>query len=138
MGRILAIDYGAQRTGLAMTDELRLSINPLPTASSDNLLERINELMETFFIDSIVLGVSYHPDGVLTRNAQEAVALGEKIKKKWPVVRIHLVDEAFSSLEARQTMRQMGIRKKHRSKKEMVDQMSAVILLRDFLNQSEL
>lgn len=133
MGRIVAIDYGMKRCGMAMTDVLRLSINPLPTVIQDQLMTTIDQILAQEEIDIIVFGESRHKDGNLTavgRKVQEIIA---RLIKKYPHIHFDLIDESYSSQQALSTLIESGVKKKKRRDKGTIDQMSAVIILKNYL-----
>ena len=133
MNRILAIDYGGKRCGMAWTDPLRISINPLDTVSTlefDNVLLRYLTSGE---VSDVVFGLPKHADGNLTKIGSKVIEMVDKLKSKFQAVNFHYIDEAFTSQRASQLMVSLGTKKKKRRQKETVDQMSAVLILRDFL-----
>jgi len=133
MTRILAIDYGGKRCGLAWTDPLRISINPLDTVQTHEFESRLVGLIKSGELSDVVFGLSQHTDGNLTRTGIKVNKVIEDFRKRFPSIAFHTVDEAFTSQRASQLMVDLGTKKKKRRQKESVDQMSAVLILRDFL-----
>ena len=135
MARILGIDYGKKRTGMAWTDELQISINPLPTQNTEVFQTCICELMDTGQISDVVFGLPSHSDGTITNVGNDVLKLIQKLQNKYQKISFHTIDEAFSSQRARQMMLHLGTKKKSREKKENVDRMSAVLILKDFIDR---
>ena len=134
MNRILAIDYGAKRVGLAWTDGLRISINPLDTVRTELFDERLDELLLSDEITQVVFGLPKHKDGNLTRVGEDVLGKIAKFEKKFTNISFTTIDESFTSQRARQMMVHLGTKKKQRERKENIDQMSAVIILKDFID----
>lgn len=134
MARILAIDYGGKRTGMAWTDEFQISINPLNTVETGQLEGTIADLVSTDQVSDIVIGLPTHSDGQLTKIGLKVVDLKKKLENKYTEIKIHTIDEAFTSQRARQMMVHLGTKKKQRRVKENVDKMSAVLILKDFID----
>ena len=135
MGRILAIDYGGVRTGMARTDELQISINPLPTVATSRFNETITEILKADEYSDVVFGFPVHKDGTPTKIGSEVMKLKSKYERLFPSLKFHLIDESFSSVRAKEMMLFLGTKKKQRRQKQKVDQMSAVLILKDFLNK---
>ncbi len=132
--RILAVDYGLKRTGLAWTDPLRIAITPLDTIPTENFDDRLKELIETNELGEIVFGLPTHKDGNLTQVGQKVVKLVKVLETNFVDIKFHLVDESYTSIRASRLLVDLGVKKKKRRKKGTVDQMSAVLILKDFLN----
>lgn len=135
MGRIIAIDYGAKRCGMAWTDPLQISINPLETIGPDHLEVKLESLISTGEVSDVVFGLPSHADGNLTKVGVKVKKLKTRLQKQYPNQDWHFIDEAYSSQRAKHLMVSLGTRKKKRRQKESVDQMSAVIILKDFLDR---
>lgn len=134
MGRILAIDYGRKRTGLAVTDILRIVPNGLTTIASHTLIQYLDDYMKREDVDIIVVG---HPKQM---NNQESESwkyikpMLDKLKQKFPTKEIVLYDERFTSKLAQKAILDMGIKKQRRqSDKSLIDEISATIILRDYM-----
>jgi putative Holliday junction resolvase len=134
LGRILAIDYGMKRVGMAWTDMLRLSINPLPTIAMSDFDTILKEKLSIGEVNEVVFGLPSHKDGTLTSVGEIVVKKTNLLQKKYPNLIVAMIDESFSSVEARQMLILSGVKKKKRQEKGTVDQMSAVLILRDYLN----
>jgi len=100
MGRIIAIDYGGKRCGLAWTDPLQFSTNPLDTVSTDILEDRIHELTQIDTVSDIVIGLPTHADGTLTKIGGKVKELKASLLSRYTDIEIHLVDESFTSKRA--------------------------------------
>jgi len=133
MKRVLAIDFGEKRIGMALTDELQISLNPLPTVDRGDFHEKLEKLIESWEISDIVFGISHHADGVLTKVGKIVTDKIRTLEKKYSEIHFHTIDEAYSSQRARKLMIEIGSKRKHRETKGKIDQMSAIIILKDFL-----
>lgn len=133
MSKILAIDFGLKRTGLAITDSLQILASPLETVPSDLLMNRISELVEKESIKEIVLGFPTALDGTPTHITSNVLLLKEALLKSFSQLTIHLQNEQFSSKRAQEAI-YFGGKKKHLKSKELIDKVSAAIILQDFLS----
>jgi putative Holliday junction resolvase len=133
MARILALDYGAKRTGIAVTDELQIIASGLCTVETPKLLDYLKDYCSKNKVESIVLGYPTRMDGSETHNTKPVEELAEKLKSIFPACIIHFEDERFTSKMAKESMLQMGMKKKDRQKKELVDEISAVLILQAFM-----
>jgi putative Holliday junction resolvase len=133
MGRIIAIDYGKKRTGLAVSDPMKIIAGGLTTLSSKEVIPFITEYMKKEEVDLILLGeprqMNYEP----SENMQRVEIFKEKLIRAIPSVSVKMVDERFTSVLAHQAMREGGLKKKDRQNKELVDELSAVILLQSYI-----
>jgi putative Holliday junction resolvase len=133
MGRIMAIDYGTKRTGIAVTDPLRIIATALNTVETATVFTFLMGYFEKEPVDEIVLGM---PRTLRNEDSQTAPAVrvfAEELKKKFPDKPIHLVDERFTSSIAKQTMIDGGMKKKDRRDKSNVDKISAVLILQTWM-----
>ena len=133
MARILAIDYGAKRTGLAWTDPLQLIATGIGGIDTHLLEGRLKELMQQEDIETIVLGYPTRMDGTDTHVTESVRNLYKWIKEQFPLCSLHLQDERFTSKMAQDAMLTAGLKKKKRRDKYLLDEMSAVLILQDFL-----
>ncbi len=136
MGRILAIDYGLKRTGLAVTDPLKIIATPLETVETQKLLEKLANYMATESVERIVIGMPAKLDGSDTHATQPVLGFIEILKKKFPSMPISVEDERFTSKMAMQAMIQGGMKKSDRRVKGNVDKISAVLILQSFMSRS--
>jgi putative Holliday junction resolvase len=135
MGRILAVDYGKKRTGLAVTDPLRLIATPLETVPSETLLTFLKTYLQKESVDEFVVGM---PKTLRNEDSEIAplvrVFVGE-LEKTFPEKPVTLVDERFTSSMAMDAMIAGGMKKKDRRVKGNVDKISATIILQSFLDR---
>jgi putative holliday junction resolvase len=133
MGRILAVDYGLKRTGLAVTDPLRIIATALDTVPTIDLLKYLTTYLQKESVDEFVVGM---PKTLMNQDSEIAPqvrAFIEVLKKTFPDKPIHLADERFTSRMAMRTMIDGGMKKKDRQVKGNVDKISATIILQSFL-----
>jgi len=134
MPRILCIDYGKKRTGIAITDPLKIIATALTTIETSSL---INFLKKYFFeeeVELVLIGEPKNLDDSDTHATPLVKQFIQKFKKEFPLMKIETVDERYSSKMAVQSMIDMGMKKKDRQKKENVDQIAAAIMLQEYLN----
>ncbi|TDL99324.1 MAG: Holliday junction resolvase RuvX [Flavobacteriaceae bacterium] len=135
MKRALAIDYGAKRTGVAITDPERIIASGLTTLETSELNSYLDKLFLEEQIDTLVVGLPKDLDNQNNKIEQKIVQFTQGFQKKHPEVQIIRVDERFTSKMAFQTMIDAGIGKKARKNKALVDQISATLILQSFLEQ---
>jgi putative Holliday junction resolvase len=133
MGRVLAIDYGVKRTGLAVTDPLRIIATALETVSSADLLTFIKTYCAKETVDEFVIGMPKTLKNEDSENAARVRVFIVELKKMFPDKRVHEVDERFTSSMAQRAMIDGGMKKKDRQVKGNVDKISATIILQSFL-----
>lgn len=133
MGRILAIDYGAKRCGLAVTDELRLSVNPQPWVAPEDLLDFLKAYAKTELLDIVVLTESRRLDGSANAIQKRIDGFAERLREALPLVEVAYQNEAGSSKEATQHLIRAGVGRKRRSAKGALDSVSAGIILERYL-----
>lgn len=138
MARILAIDYGQKRTGLAATDNLQMIANGITTVETKNLEKWIVDYMSKEDVCTIVVGKPTQMNGEASENMCRIEPFFNRLKKLFPNKEIVYYDERFTSVLAHQTMLSSGISKKARQKKGLVDQISATIILQDFMTSKGL
>jgi len=136
MGRIIAIDYGGKRTGIAVTDPLQIIATGLPTVQTKNLFEFLQNYISKEEVDKIIIGESKHLDNTKTEIAKHIDIFAKKLNKLFPNIPIHWMDERFTSKMAKQSMIMSGMKKKKRQQKELVDEISATIILQSFMNSN--
>jgi len=133
MGRVLAIDYGTKRTGIAVTDPLRIIATPLETVATAGLLAFLVDYAKKETVDEFVVGM---PKTLLNEDSAIAPLVRkfvETLKKTFPDKPVHLADERFTSSMAMRAMIDGGMKKKDRQQKGNVDKISATIILQSFL-----
>lgn len=136
MGRILAIDFGLKRTGLAITDSANIIASPLETVESVNLMVRLKELVTKNNVSVIVLGEPKNLDGSATHVTSNVHLLKQAIENEVENVQVVLYDERFTSAMALQSMIAAGSTKKQRQEKGAIDRVSAAIILQSYLDNS--
>ncbi|MCB0397145.1 MAG: Holliday junction resolvase RuvX [Flavobacteriales bacterium] len=133
MSRIIAIDYGTKRTGLAVTDPMKMIANPLDTIPSAQLVAYLKKYMETEEIERFVIGMPKRLDGSDTHGTQAVAQCVNLLQKSFPDIPRSLVDERFTSKMATASILAAGAKKSVRQDKSLVDKVSAVIILQSFL-----
>jgi putative holliday junction resolvase len=133
MSRIVAIDYGTKRTGLAVTDPLRIFATGLETVPSETVLAYLKKYDEREGIESFVVGMPKTLNNEASENAKFVTVFVELLKKQFPDKNIFLIDERFTSSMALDTMIRGGMSKKNRKIKANVDRISATIMLQSYL-----
>lgn len=133
MGRILAIDYGKKRTGLAVTDPLQIIATGLTTIPSQTLIPYLKKYFETEQVELVLIGEPKNLDGSDTDATALVAECVRILKKNFPAMPLKQVDERFTSKMAFQTMIDSGLKKKDRQNKALVDEISATIILQEYL-----
>lgn len=133
MGRILAIDYGTKRTGLAVTDPLKIIAGPLAAVHTSELLPFLNDYLKKESVELIVVGEPVPDEGAESKVEKEIVGFLRKFAVAHPNIPIHREDERFTTHEALQTIRQAGAGKKLKKDKSLADTVSAVIILQQYM-----
>ncbi len=133
MSRILAIDYGKKRTGVAVTDVLQLIANGLTTIPTFGLLDFIVEYVNREPVERIVVGHPKQMNNEDSENMCRIVPFVNRLRKILPDVPVELVDERFTSVLAHRTLLEGGLKKKVRQDKALVDEISATIILQSYL-----
>lgn len=137
MARILSIDYGKKRTGLAVTDPLQIIAGGLATVSTSELFDWLKAYLEKEPVERIVIGEPRQPNGQPSENLQRVQQFVNRWRKAFPHVPIEFYDERFTSVLAHQAMLDGGLRKKARQDKALVDEISATIILEDYLRSKK-
>lgn len=136
MGRILSIDLGTKRTGLAVTDVLKLIANPLDTIPTQQLEMFLKNYLSKEQVETIVIGLPRKLDSSDNEMTPKVMALKSRLEKIFPGLKLALVDERFTSKMALHSMIEMGSKKKDRREKEgNLDKISATIILQSYLQQ---
>lgn len=133
MARILAIDYGKKRTGLAVTDTLQIVPGALDTLDTKDLMRFLEEYVRREEVERIIIGEPVQPSGQPSENLQRVRQFEARWRKAHPEIPIEGYDERFTSVMAHRTMLDAGLRKKARQDKALVDKISATIILQDYL-----
>jgi len=138
MGRILAIDLGKKRTGLAVTDPLKLIASPLDYVATSELTGFLKTYLEKEQVDTIVVGMPRKQDNTDSEMTAPARELAKKLATLFPEVNILTHDERFTSKMALHSMLESGMKKKDRRVKGNVDKISAAIILQSFLETKKI
>lgn len=134
MGRVLAIDYGMIRTGLAVSDIQRIIASPLQTVDTKNLFAFLDEYLKREEVDEFVVGLAKQMDNTPSESSVYIEPFVQELSLRYPQKKINRIDERFTSKIATQSILSAGANKKQRRDKRLVDLVSAVIILQDFLN----
>jgi putative Holliday junction resolvase len=133
MARILAIDYGGKRTGIAVTDPLQIIATGLTTIHSAELIPFLKKYFITEQVELIIIGLPVNWDESDTHGTPLVKAAIKKLQKEFPAMPIKTVDERYTSKMAKDAMLQMGLKKKDRRDKKLVDEIAATIMLQEYL-----
>jgi len=133
MGRILAIDYGTKRTGLAVTDPMQIIASGLTTVDTKELIEYLKTYITTEDVEKFVVGEPKQMDNTASESEVHIQKFLEKLQKAIPHIPVVRVDERFTSKMAFQTMIDSGLKKKQRQNKALVDEISATLILQSYL-----
>jgi putative Holliday junction resolvase len=133
VARILSIDYGKKRTGLAVTDPLQLIAGGLATVSTSELFDYLQAYVAREEVERIVIGEPRQPNGQPSENLQRVQQFVNRWRKAVPQIPIEFYDERFTSVLAHQAMIDGGLKKKARQDKALVDEISATIILQDYM-----
>ena len=133
MSRILAIDYGKKRTGVAVTDILQMIANGLTTVPTPELMDFILKYVEKEPVERIIVGHPKQMNNEDSENMKRITPFVNQLRKKLPNIPVELVDERFTSVLAHQAMLDGGLKKKARQNKALVDEISATIILQSYL-----
>ena len=122
--------------GMAWTDQLRIAITPLPTVDTKSFPDDLKQKLDSGDVGIVVFGYPTHSDGQPTRMAKSIDLMCDKLRKTYPHIEVAIIDEAFSSKDARTHLISLGKKKKFRERKGHIDQASAVLMLKEFLDQN--
>lgn len=133
MGRILAIDYGNKRTGLAVTDTLQLIAGGLSTVPTHQLMEYLTAYLGREPVDCIVVGLPKQANNEPSQSMAQITPFVNRLKKLFPATRVEFWDERFTSVLAHRAMLDAGLKKSARQNKALVDEISATIILQSYM-----
>lgn len=133
MARILSIDYGKKRTGLAVTDPLQIIAGGLVTVATSGLFEFLRDYVAKEPVERIVIGEPKQSDGTPSENMQRVVQFVNRWRKAFPDILVDFYDERFTSVLAHRAMLEGGLHRKKRQDKALVDEISATIILQSYL-----
>ena len=134
MAKAVGIDYGTKRVGISISDSSQIIATALCTVENKFFFSFLKDLTEKEDIDTIVIGESKNLDNTETDSSKQIYQFIEKIKNKFPKVLIKTIDERFTSKIAFQSIIDSGIKKKKRQNKSLIDEVSATIILQDYLS----
>ena len=135
MARIMAIDYGGKRTGIAVTDPLQIIASGLTTVDTKDLFSFLKEYFSKEQVELVIVGEPKNWDETDTHATPLVQKFIGKFKKDFPAIPLKTVDERYTSKMARQAMLDMGMKKKQRRDKKLVDEIAATILLQEYMER---
>ena len=135
--RILAIDYGLKRTGIAVTDEMQMIASGLTTIASETALNFLKDYFAKEKVEKVLIGEPKQMNGLPSESAPLIEAFVVKFIAQFPDMQLERVDERFTSKMAFQTMIDSGLKKKQRQDKGLIDEISATIMLQDYLSRKK-
>jgi putative Holliday junction resolvase len=133
MGRLIAIDHGEKRCGIAETDDLKIIASPLTTVPTPEIWTFLQQYLTKYKVDGIVVGEAKYLNGEASTTTLQQAAFVNELQKKFPHFPVHRVDEMFTSSLASKAILASGASKKKRADKALVDAVSAAIILQQFL-----
>ena len=136
--RILAIDYGEKRTGIAVTDQMQIIASGLTTIPSGTALNFLKDYFAKEKVEAVLIGEPKQMNGEPSQSADAINAFTQKFTEQFPDMKVVRVDERFTSKMAFQTMISSGLKKKQRQNKGLIDEISATIMLQDYLSRKNI
>ena len=134
MGKALGIDFGTKRTGIAITDAMQIIATGLSTVPTNSLDAFITDIVVKEKIECFVVGDPKNLDGSATDSTGHVNGFVKRLKQKFPTIPVHQIDERFTSKIAKQSILASGVKKKGRQNKALVDEVSATIILQNYLD----
>lgn len=138
MGRLMAIDYGLKRVGIAVSDNMQVIATPLNTVSTVDIFPYLKDYMSRETIDAIVVGDPKQLDNTPSESAKAVHLFVDELGDKFPDIDIYMIDERFTSKIASQTIAKSGKTKKKRQEKGLIDTVAAVLILQDFMKMKQI
>lgn len=138
MGRVLAIDYGQKRVGLAVTDPLQIIANSLDTVHVKDIWDYLSNYLRAEKVEKILVGYPMQMNNQPSQAVKFVNPFVKKLVQTYPEIPVELVDERFTSKMAQQTVIEAGLKKKDRQNKELIDKISATIILQSYLQRKNL
>ncbi|MDR1707324.1 Holliday junction resolvase RuvX [Dysgonomonas sp.] len=138
MGRFLALDYGTKRTGIAVSDTLKIIANGLTTVPTHTLLEFLKSYLAKEDVECIIVGLPKQMNNEYSDNMKHIRPFVKKLQATYPNIRIEYYDERFTSALAHKTIIDAGLKKTNRQNKALVDEISATIILQDYMESLRL
>ncbi len=136
MAQSMALDFGIKRTGIAVTDDMKMIASGLKTVETKDLMAFMKHYFNQHKVDEIVIGQPKHVDGTLMTLERNILFFIEDFKTLFPDIKVHRIDERFTSKMASQHISKSSLKKKSKQQKGLIDEISATLLLQDFLNQN--
>ena len=133
MSRLLAIDYGKKRTGIAVSDPLQLIANGLTTVDTAGIFDFLQSYFEKENVEKVIIGLPRQMNYEASENLPEIERLADQLRKSYPHLDVVCFDERFTSKMAQQTMIDGGLKKKERRNKALIDEISATIILQGYM-----
>ena len=133
MARVLGIDYGTKRVGLSATDPLQIIVSGVDTVPTAEIFGYLKKYLQTEEVEKIVVGEPFYPDGNPAQIHHLVIGFSRKLQKLYPGIEVVLHDERYTSEAAKTVIFQSGAKKKKRQDKALIDKMSAVLILQDYL-----
>lgn len=133
MARIIGLDFGGKRTGIAVTDPLQIVVNGLETVDTPQLKHFLNQYLKNEVVEKIVIGLPTHKDGNFTYLKPAIDELAAFISKSFPSIVVDFADESFSSVQSKEIIIKSGVKKSKRQDKALVDKVSAILILQKYL-----
>lgn len=138
MGRFLALDYGTKRTGIAVSDTLKIIANGLTTVPTHTLFDYLKTYLEREDVECIIVGLPKQMNNEYSESMKHIRPFVKKLKNLYPNIPVEMYDERFTSALAQKTMIDAGLKKKDRQNKALVDEISAVIILQSYMESLRL
>ena len=134
MAKAVGIDYGSKRIGISISDSSQIIATSLCTVENKNIFSFLKDLLSKEEVDTIVIGESKNLDNTETDSSKQIYRFIEKLKNRFPKILIKTIDERFTSKIAFQSIIDSGVKKKKRQNKSLIDEVSATIILQDYLS----
>lgn len=138
MGRILAIDYGKKRTGIAVTDVMQLIASGLTTVATHELFDFLKAYLDKEPVERVVIGLPKQMNNEDSENAKRVREFVNRFKRHMPNTPIETIDERFTSVLAQRTIMEAGLKRKDRQNKALVDEVSATIILQSYMESKRI
>jgi putative Holliday junction resolvase len=137
MSRLLCIDYGKKRTGVAVSDPLQIIANGLATVETSKLFDFLDDYLQKESVSTIIVGLPKQMSGEMSENMKRVEPFVNRLRKLYPQIAVEYFDERFSSKMAHRAMIDGGLKKKDRQNKALVDEISAIIILQGYMESRE-
>jgi putative Holliday junction resolvase len=136
MAQSMALDFGIKRTGIAVTDDMKLIASGLKTVETKELMAYLKDYFQLHKVDEVIIGQPKHVDGKLMNLERNILFFIDDFKTLFPNIKVHRIDERFTSKIASKHISKYQTKKKQKQQKGLIDEVSATLLLQDFLNTS--